>query len=148
MAVIAMRSAAITAGIVFAAGTSSAVAADPWSQWLAAMTAEDGRRPFGTVERSDDPDPSVATIYDVLRVGPSRIYCIRTPCPWRGITRLGADGRDDGRPLWAGAELPAVVGAHADRRRITAAWRDGGCILVRGRLEETGLRARGIVGDC
>jgi hypothetical protein len=91
---------------------------------------------------------SPAPADDVLRIGPTGIHCVRAPCPWRGIIRLGADGRPEGRPLWAGDELPAIIGADADRRRIATVWRDGGCILVRGRLEQTGLLVRSISGDC
>ena len=83
-----------------------------------------------------------------LRIGPTGIYCVKAPCPWRGITRLGADGRPEGRPLWTDDELPAVVASEGDRRRIAAAWRDGGCLVVRGRLEAATLRVRGISGGC
>jgi hypothetical protein len=83
-----------------------------------------------------------------LRIGPTGVYCVRAPCPWRGVTRLDAERRPVGRPLWAGERLPVIVARDADRQRIMEAWRTSGCLVAEGRLEAEQLVVRRVVGPC
>lgn len=84
----------------------------------------------------------------MFRIGGTGIFCVREPCPWRGIMQVGEDGNPEGRPLWSG-KAPPVVRADAEtQERIDASWRDDGCLLVVGRFEQGELAVHKIVGDC
>jgi hypothetical protein len=83
-----------------------------------------------------------------LRIGPTGVYCVRAPCPWRGVTRLDAEGRAVGRPLWSGERLPTIVAGDADKRRIMAVWRVSGCLVAQGRFEAERLIIRRVIGAC
>jgi hypothetical protein len=48
------------------------------------------------------PKRSAAPIEGIFRIGRTGVYCIRKPCPWRGITKIREDGLAEGRPVWAG----------------------------------------------
>ena len=87
-------------------------------------------------------------IAGTFRLGPTGIYCIKAPCPWRGITKLDADGKSDGKPLWTGSTLP-VIEAEADiKARIADAWKASLCLVVEGKLEGDRFAVSRIVGDC
>ena len=89
-----------------------------------------------------------APLEGVFRIGRTGIYCMRKPCPWRGITKMREDGVVQGKPVWAGDELPIVEASPADRARIRSSWRDSGCLLVQGQFEERRLVVRHITDDC
>lgn len=83
-----------------------------------------------------------------LRIGPTGIYCIKAPCPWRGIVKIGADGRPQGRPLWTGEALPAIHAVSAIRKRIETSWRESGCLRVFGSMRGERLTVRRIDKKC
>ena len=83
-----------------------------------------------------------------FRIGATGIFCVRAPCPWRGIMQIGADGHPEGRPLWAGKDPPMVKADPETQGRIDASWRESGCLLVRGRFEKGALAVHEIIGDC
>ena len=89
-----------------------------------------------------------APLEGVFRIGRTGIYCVRKPCPWRGITKIREDGVAEGKPVWANDELPTIKASPADRERIFSSWRDSGCLLVHGRFEEKTLVVRHIADDC
>ena len=91
---------------------------------------------------------SAAPIEGVFHIGRTGIHCLRMPCPWRGIMKIREDGLADGKPVWAGDELPIVEASPADRQRIRTSWQDSGCLLVQARFEERKLVVRHVVGDC
>ena len=94
------------------------------------------------------PKKSAAPIEGIFRVGRTGIYCMRKPCPWRGITKVREDGLAEGKPVWAGDELPILESSPVDRDRIRSSWQDSGCLLVRGRFEGQRLVVRHVAGDC
>ena len=83
-----------------------------------------------------------------FRVGTTGIYCVKAPCPWRGIVPLGADGQPGGKPLWTAQDLPTLKASKADHRRIAAAWKDNGCLIVDGTLEGATFTVNRIDGEC
>jgi len=87
-------------------------------------------------------------IEGAFRVGPTGIYCVREPCPRRGIMEIGEDDRAKGRPLWSGSDLPEIVGRPEDRKHIAASWEKDCCLIVRGRLEEGQFTVAEIVASC
>jgi hypothetical protein len=91
---------------------------------------------------------SAAPIEGLIRIGRTGIHCLRTPCPWRGIMKIREDGLADGKPVWAGDELPILEASPADRERIRSSWQDSGCLLVEGRLEQRRFAVRHITGGC
>lgn len=95
-----------------------------------------------------EPPPAGPAGESGFRIGSTKIFCIKAPCPWRGVTRLDRDGRPEGRPFWTGDRLPPIAAAPADRDRIAKAWRDGACLQVEGRLADETLMVRKISGPC
>ena len=91
---------------------------------------------------------STAPIEGVFRIGRTGIYCVRKPCPWRGITMMREDGVPERKLVWANDELPIIKASPADRQRIRTSWQDSGCFLVHARFEERKLFVRHVVGDC
>jgi hypothetical protein len=91
---------------------------------------------------------SALPIEGVFRIGRTGIYCMRKPCPWRGIMKIREDGLSEGRLIWAGDELPIVEASPADREHIRSSWQDSGCLLVQGRFEERRLVVGHVIGNC
>jgi len=92
----------------------------------------------------DEPAPVDGT----FRIGSTGIHCVREPCPWRGITRIGEDGHREGWPLWSGSESPVVKADDDTQRRIDASWRDHGCLIVQGRFEKGELAVHRVISEC
>lgn len=88
------------------------------------------------------------SIAGTFRLGSTGINCVKAPCPWRGIMKLDANGKPDGRPLWAGNELPTIKAEENVRNRIAATWKASGCLVVEGELDDDGFAVSRIVGDC
>jgi hypothetical protein len=91
---------------------------------------------------------AAGTIAGMFRIGPTGIYCVKAPCPWRGIVKLDADGKPEGRPLWAGDELPVIEAEAGVRDSIATIWRASGCLIVEGELHGDRFAVARIVGDC
>jgi hypothetical protein len=87
-------------------------------------------------------------IAGTFRLGPTGIYCIKAPCPWRGITKLDAGGKPDGKPLWTDSALPAIEAEVDIRARVAKAWKASLCLVVEGKLEGDRFAVSRIVGDC
>lgn len=82
-------------------------------------------------------------------VGGTGIYCVREPCPWRGVVPAGPDGRPRGDVmLWAGDTPPILAAEPGARNRILAAWEDLDCLLIEGRFADKMLEVSRIVGPC
>jgi hypothetical protein len=136
-------------GIVAAAGLiASMIVSAP-----APAVAQDS--PGGLVQADTRATPtgasskiSAAPIEGMFRIGRTGVYCIRKPCPWRGITKIREDGLAEGKPVWAGDDLPIIEASPADRDRIRSSWRDSGCLLVQGRFEGQRLVVRHVTSDC
>jgi hypothetical protein len=82
-----------------------------------------------------------------LAVGKTGIYCVTTPCPWRGITELGATS-DARRLIWSGNDLPQLAARADDAARLRDAWERMACLEVQGTLDGTVLRVDRIIGAC
>lgn len=93
-------------------------------------------------------EPSLAGTEQRLRIGPTGIYCIKAPCPWRGIVKIGADGRPQGRPLWTGEALPAIHAVSAIRKRIETSWRESDCLQIFGSMRGDRLTVSRIDRKC
>ncbi|MEO3999711.1 hypothetical protein [Mesorhizobium sp. CAU 1732] len=90
---------------------------------------------------SDEPAKSIS-----LAVGSTGIFCVRAPCPWRGIA--DPDAQDPTRLLWSGDDLPPIHAPDDTTRRIERAWDDHECLLVEGAFDGVTLRVERIVGPC
>jgi hypothetical protein len=133
-----------TAGLVASMIVLSAPAPAVAQDYLGALLQADSRAaPTGA-----SPKSSTAPIEGLFRIGRTSIYCMRKPCPWRGITKIREDGLTDGKPVWAGDELPIIEASPADRERIRSSWQDSGCLLAQGRFEGQRLVVRHVAGDC
>jgi hypothetical protein len=93
-------------------------------------------------------DTAGATVAGSFRLGPTGIYCVKAPCPWRGIVKIGPAGQSRGRPLWSGDSLPPIHAIPSDRERILAAWRKSGCLIVDGEFRRATLFVSRISGLC
>lgn len=84
----------------------------------------------------------------LLRVCKTNIFCVKAPCPWRGIAP--AEARDTGPAglIWRRTVLPEIVGAPADARRIAEAWTRDDCVLIEGRLVRSVLHVERVAGPC
>jgi len=98
------------------------------------------------------PEPQTAAqptrAAELFRIGRTNIYCVKAPCPWRGIARAGKDQRPLGPPFWIDADLPALKAAPDDAKRLRAAWDNSGCLVVEGRFEKDELIVQRIIDDC
>lgn len=85
-----------------------------------------------------------------LLVGKTNIYCIKAPCPWRGIVAADTDNAETGPAglLWSGQELPPLEASPENTDRIVSGWNAGRCLVVDGRLVAERLTVETIVGDC
>lgn len=94
--------------------------------------------------------PSFAgeAIRGTFRLGPTGIYCIKAPCPWRGIMKLDDKGHPEGKPLWTGDELLAIDADPGVRDRILSTWKASGCLVVEGKLSTNQLFVSRIAGGC
>jgi hypothetical protein len=85
---------------------------------------------------------------ELLAVGATGIYCLRAPCPWRGIRATENATGIGGRLLWWGETLPLIAAKTSDQRRLAAAWDNHVCLLVHGRFERGVLAVSTIAGKC
>lgn len=91
-------------------------------------------------------DVAIVAETSTLLVGATGIYCVTTPCPWKGVQRIEADGVPV--LLWSGDALPRIRASDADAREVHEAWEAGDCVLVTGSLDETHLVVQSIDGTC
>lgn len=89
-----------------------------------------------------------SSVRGTFRLGPTGIYCVKAPCPWRGIVKVDKGGRPEGKPLWTGRNLPAIVARADVRSRILSTWKASGCLIVEGELDRDRLSVNRIVGGC
>ncbi|KAA0968146.1 hypothetical protein FPY71_17605 [Aureimonas fodinaquatilis] len=83
-----------------------------------------------------------------LRVGKTNIHCVKEPCPWLGVVQAGATSNGPAGLLWSSQTLPELVANPEDAQNLSAAWADGQCVLITGRLENSVLHVGEIVGNC
>jgi hypothetical protein len=138
------KASASTAGLVASMIVLSAPAPAAAQDSLGILLQADSRAtPTGA-----SPKNRAAPIEGLFHIGRTGIHCMRKPCPWRGITKVHEDGLADGKPVWAGDELPIIEASPPDLDRIRSSWRESGCLLVRGRYEGQRLVVRHVTGDC
>lgn len=84
-----------------------------------------------------------------LYVNGRTVMCAMEPCLWRGISRaVERDGKRAYQLVWSRPELPEIHAEPAVRSAIETAWREQGCKVVQGWLEDGVLRVHGLLGDC
>lgn len=83
-----------------------------------------------------------------LSVGKTNIFCVKAPCPWRGIAPADADRHGPADLLWSRQQLPPLIARADDADAIRTAWDADGCLLVDGALIDSQLRIDAIVGEC
>lgn len=77
-----------------------------------------------------------------LRVGPIRINCFTTPCPpWNAMTISPGTEMPGPHPLYLGP-MPKLSGPKVATQRLARAWRGKGCLIIRGRLDQSRRPAR------
>ena len=91
-------------------------------------------------------NPSTAAQTETLLVGKTGIYCVTTPCPWKGVQRIGADGAPE--LIWSADELPEITASYADARQLRSAWDAGECLAITGTLEDGHLVVQSLGGAC
>lgn len=85
----------------------------------------------------------------LLRIGPSGIFCVREPCPWRSIGAINEIGEPIGEgTLFSGNDTPDIIAEAQDRKRVEQAWREFSCLLVQGRLNQQKLYVERVIGEC
>jgi hypothetical protein len=83
-----------------------------------------------------------------LLVGRTNIFCVRAPCPWRGIRRqTDATAGPEGL-LWSEDRLPQLDASPEDAMALTTAWDGSECLAIDGSLSGQKLRVDRIVGAC
>lgn len=98
---------------------------------------------------SIEPLPVPADGEQFWGLGTTGIYCVKAPCPWRGVFRIHPDGTRD-RPL-SGHDLPApppLRAGDADRARIEDAFARSGCVVAEGHFDGETLVVLRIAGEC
>ncbi|SMQ61679.1 hypothetical protein SAMN06295905_0555 [Devosia lucknowensis] len=88
-----------------------------------------------------------ATEETVFLVGRTNIFCVKAPCPWRGIAPAGGAAGPHAL-IWSGDALPEVDGDPADVASISQAWNNGDCLVVRGQFTAEVLTVDAVVGPC
>lgn len=83
-----------------------------------------------------------------LAVGKTGIYCMKKPCPWRGIVDLADNTRKPLMPLRSNSDLPRLVASAEDAKRLLDAWPEHGCLAVFGAFDKKTLRVDKILGNC
>ena len=83
-----------------------------------------------------------------LEVGRTNIFCVKAPCPWRGIAHADTRVATPSGLLWAQDRLPQLDASPQDARRLAEAWADHDCLLIMGRLDEATLAVDEILGPC
>lgn len=83
-----------------------------------------------------------------LLVGKTNIFCVRSPCPWRGISRAEDERPSPSRLIWSGDDLPRLDASDEDAERITLAWDANECLAVDGSLKGETLHVERVVGAC
>lgn len=81
-----------------------------------------------------------------LLVGATGIYCVTTPCPWKGVQRIDADGAPT--LIWSADELPDITASDADTRQLWEAWDAGDCLAITGSFGEGHLVVQSVDGRC
>ena len=137
------------------ASTGLALAA---SLWLSACAAPDTQAPTTTETTAATPATTAASASGAVRTGSQRlrlgdtgIRCVRAPCPSRGLVPAQADGtaHPDAAPVWAGDQLPSVLGEPGARARVERAWADGRCLLIEGQINRgQQLVVDKVLGQC
>lgn len=83
-----------------------------------------------------------------LQIGPTGIYCVTTPCPWKGVMVVVETGEAPGPVLWSGTHLPPIDAPEDIAERISDVWKNDGCLIVTGQLSSNTLTVLDIVGEC
>lgn len=83
-----------------------------------------------------------------LLVGKTNIYCVKAPCPWRGISRAADAPAGPATLLWSEESLPRLVASGPDAERIIRAWEGDECLAIEGTMLGPVLTVERIVGTC
>ena len=83
-----------------------------------------------------------------LLVGKTNIFCVKEPCPRRGIAVANSSRRGPADLLWAGQDLPSIDANEDDTGRVMNAWNSDQCLLIEGSMINGRLKVAKIVGAC
>lgn len=98
--------------------------------------------PSATSTPNTDPDISTPA---KLQIGPTGIYCVTEPCPWKGVMMIGEASR---HVLWSGTDLPPVEAKQKIRALIADSWKNDACLIVMGQLLGGAFQVSDILGEC
>lgn len=82
------------------------------------------------------------------RVGKTGIYCVKAPCPWRGVVQADGAGQAVGAPVWSSESLPVLEATPMAAARLGAVWQNFECVLVAGAFDGGVLRVDRLAGAC
>lgn len=92
--------------------------------------------------------PVYATDSEELFVGRTNIFCVKAPCPWRGIFEANDILAGPSGLLWSEQALPPLDASPENARKIAEAWNNHQCLKILGRMTDERLMVEKILGPC